>query len=242
MVIHLFEIDVPFHLIIFCCSCCAQNSDDGKSGTGKCICQPNFTGASCSSCKAGFFGFNCERCPTCVNGRCSDGRSGSGKCICNSGWEGARCDQRVNNACPAGQWGTQPNCQPCPACVAGSCNGASGECECQTGWSGTLCDRCANNYYGNDCQRCPNVCYNGFCLDGRFGSGEWYLSAFVVCRFFSIDPSIVFPISFCSYGYAGDTCSLCANGFYSFDCKRCQNCGRGTISFFSFFVLNISDY
>ena len=61
---------------------------------GECTCDPNWTGALCNSCVAGFAGPNCLQ-PVCRVG-CQTSTATCltpGTCTCNSGWSGNNCTQ-----------------------------------------------------------------------------------------------------------------------------------------------------
>ena len=50
---------------ILCPACVAGQGtcDSGRTGSGKCVCLPNFSGNRCQSCAEGFFGSRCEALP-----------------------------------------------------------------------------------------------------------------------------------------------------------------------------------
>ncbi len=143
--------------------------DDGVSGDGSCACAEGYDGASdancsqcllgfdieqncqkclsnwngnmdCTQCATGYYGANCEPCPTCVHGGscASDVNNKDGCSDCNPGWAGPDC-----NECAKGYYG--PNCVSCPECVHGgtcysSIENSVGCVDCNEGWAGPSCE------------------------------------------------------------------------------------------------------
>jgi hypothetical protein len=186
--------------------------------TGKCSCYTGAVGALCDTCDFGFFGANCTRCGSCINGYCRDGSFGDGTCSCTSGFTGPKCESCLNGF--FGQF-----CAPCPLCKNGLCDdgvGGSGRCVCDRGWSGETCAVCAAGFSGPTCgaplSMCganqfgePPNCRNctacdatgGYCDSGPTGTGN----------------------CICNFARAGRDCSSCAAGRYGADCIPCPNCG-----------------
>ena len=177
--------------------------DDGRTGTGECLCDvpgQMWTGVDCNTCQAGFWGEQCmQGCPSsntflCSgHGSCSDGTTGFGNCSCHHGWVGDSCSL----GCPglgsdSGVCGGHGDCYP------GS-RGAA--CECHRNpingyWAGFECATCASGYYGIRCTRtCPG--------DGGPCSGRGVLPS---CN-------VVTGECKCQSGWAGPGCNVeCAGG------------------------------
>eukprot|EP00948_MAST-09A_sp_MAST-9A-sp1_P004028 g4028.t1 len=162
--------------------------DTTTSGSsGKCICRSHFQGVDCSNCKfprvdpsnpkdsiekcsscaMGYYGTNCDACPsssqtlsasTICNGHgLCDGSgtsSGTGKCLCQDGWNAT-----VNcSSCSPGYWALSDTaCQKCDCyapedilkteCKMYVCSGGRGTCAadhahcwCNVGWGGDSCE------------------------------------------------------------------------------------------------------
>ncbi|XP_030632865.1 stabilin-1 [Chanos chanos] len=117
--------------------------DDGKTGTGGCICNPGFKGTACELCKPHYYGSNCTACNCTVHGKCDDGSEGDGSCACEEGWTGSQCESKieVKPVC-------SPECHHNAVCLPGN------QCECQSPYEGN----------GYNCTA-PDLCseYNGGC-------------------------------------------------------------------------------
>ncbi|XP_050077914.1 cysteine-rich with EGF-like domain protein 2 [Anopheles maculipalpis] len=141
-------------------------------------------------CPDGFYGPNCEPCPTCFgNGKCKGNgtRKGNGKCACDEGYAGDNCDSCTEEYYPAFRDDTKLLCSRChKACAAGGCTGAGpNACRvCRSGWvmdagrGGCVdvdecikeapCSRqqfCVNNEGSYSCLECDKSC------DGCSGDG-----------------------------------------------------------------------
>ncbi|CAG8488392.1 4836_t:CDS:2 [Ambispora leptoticha] len=156
-------------------TCSPECSSGGFcSSKNQCTCKTGFTGQLCDQCLPGFFGPNCQPCPSsCDNTThftCDDGLTGTGKCNlnkCAPGFNGTHCD-----TCAAGFYG-YPACQPCN-CGNGVCD-SQGRCTCNAGWANdpnnnsTKCSIPKNGYYqsGGDVLPCSQGCIscqaNGIC-------------------------------------------------------------------------------
>lgn len=120
------------------------------SPEGKCICPPNFTGAACEQCAAGFFGPTCQPCPSSDGcKKCDEGITGSGRCL------------EVDS----------PTALQTCNCRNGQCN-SSGGCDCNPGWttasSGVSCSKCTTGFFSDsseNCRVCPLGCTA--CSDGQ---------------------------------------------------------------------------
>ncbi len=67
--------------------------DDGRAGSGACMCSADFVGAACDDCAPGYWGATCAACPACQNGGvCADGIDGDGTCACPEGYIGDLCE------------------------------------------------------------------------------------------------------------------------------------------------------
>ncbi|XP_065176911.1 fibropellin-1-like isoform X18 [Sycon ciliatum] len=111
---------------------CSPRCENGFCVGGRCLCQPGFTGRTCSntiitvcyggcanggtcrygscSCRPGYSGSSCQipSCsPSCANG----GTCVSGKCRCRSGYSGSYCQTRV----------CTPSCRNGQICILGQC-------------------------------------------------------------------------------------------------------------------------
>ncbi|EAU81977.1 FRAS1 protein [Coprinopsis cinerea okayama7 len=123
-------------------TCAPACSSSGLcNASGQCVCPPNFSGTSCESCAAGFFGPRCEPCPEgCED--CDEGISGSGRCL----------SQPISPSDPR-------SCD----CVNGECN-PDGTCTCNDGWQDGVegkCSQCTSGFFlsnSGDCSACDVGC------------------------------------------------------------------------------------
>ena len=104
------------------CSSTGSSSAPCDKSTGKCTCLPNFRGAKCDQCVAGYYGY-----PACLPCRCdpvgsfgTSCRSTNGQCSCRSQFQGRQC-----NKCQPGFYGF-PDCQKCQCNPAGTKSGPGG--------------------------------------------------------------------------------------------------------------------
>ena len=132
----------------------------------------------CNECKAGFWGLQCEACPSCHgHGQCSDGIDGTGQCVCEGNW-----DPRVDcEDCIAGFWGAAcmgecPRNEEGLICSGhGKCNDkdfGNGRCTCEDGMVGIKCDTkkeedkcsppCSELHGACDEEQGVCVCYDGY--------------------------------------------------------------------------------
>lgn len=79
-------------------------------------------------CPDGFYGPNCDPCPSCFgNGKCKGNgtRKGNGKCSCEEGYVGENCDGCGPEQYEAFRDAEKLLCSKChKACAAGGCTGA----------------------------------------------------------------------------------------------------------------------
>ena len=202
------------------CNPCAGHGtcSDGIHGAGTCACQATnasgfFTGLSCSSCVAGYWGTSCTaqcpggaQSPCSGHGRCSDGTSGSGQCACVATpalgyWDGPACA-----VCRAGYYG--PGCAAvCPGAAGAVCAGhgqcadgvaGSGRCACYVGFVGDACEFL--------CPTAPSA--GGVSVCG--GHGECVAAASVALCVCHTDAARGF--------WAGALCGRCAAGYWGTGC------------------------
>ncbi|RVE52213.1 hypothetical protein evm_003132 [Chilo suppressalis] len=207
-----------------------------------CRCQHNTCGPQCAQCCPGFEQkkwrisqywdrFACEPC-NCHNHttECEYDASvdeqhqsldihgryeGGGVCKnCQHNTEGINCNKcRPTFYRPYGKkWGEIDVCRPCdcdPHFSTGNCEEETGRCECRPEFNPPYCDSCAYGYFDYpDCKPC--TCN----LNGTDGSHCTPVGGICPCK----------------YNYAGDSCMICADGYYSPECKNCE-CNRvGSVS------------
>ena len=148
---------------------------EGKTGDGRCTCDPGTYGANCQSeCPGG------HATPCYGHGACQDGRDGTGACMCQDHYFGPTC----HCLCPTGPNGTV--CGGHGSCDDGA--SGSGACACDAGYFGHACTEtcpgpahrpchgngaceggtcaCDAGFYGPDCgQACPTPLSTGTCED-----------------------------------------------------------------------------
>ncbi|XP_065833094.1 protein jagged-1-like [Oscarella lobularis] len=178
---------------------------------GECICDPGWTGSTCSNI--------CVPKSGCKHGFCQSGND----CICQPPWFGPLCDQD-GSAC---------NSRPCEN--GGTCSVISNgfSCDCPSGFTGSTCtvdmNLCQSNpcMHGATCQNLPNgfecKCRPGY--TGHFCSTEINECLSNPCVY-GICSDLVNAFSCrCHYGYTGRRCDAdsdeCASGL--------NNCGANTV-------------
>eukprot|EP01137_Pigoraptor_chileana_P024683 Opistho-2@92974 len=191
---------------------CAKNRacacKDGIAGDGTCnLCttpKQNFDASiACNDCLPIYYGVNCTKNCSCVNGVSNSGINGTGNCTsCNPKYFGQNCDQ--NAACQNGT--PRMTDGVCTECMDGyfgpTCNDA---CTCKnggtckqniTGDGKCLLGTCQNNYFGDNCDKNCG-CVKGVCNQS---------SSAGVCR---SDEGYN-----CEQGYFGANCTdcLCVHG------------------------------
>ncbi|KAL4646353.1 stabilin-1-like [Arapaima gigas] len=142
--------------------------DDGKRGTGNCVCYTGFTGTACELCATNHFGPNCSACACTNHGKCSDGLDGDGSCFCEEGWTGDQCQYKLGEK-PV----CSPECHPNAVCQLGNI------CQCESLYEGdgrncTAPDLCSE--YNGGCDAHANCTQVGVkvtcsCLPGYTGDG-----------------------------------------------------------------------
>ncbi|MFK7986132.1 MAG: hypothetical protein AB8I08_08875, partial [Sandaracinaceae bacterium] len=162
---------------------CTETTCNGRgvceltAGVVSCDCEPEWAGAACDACAAGYHtdgmgGCTMDAClpNPCVSANrsvCSADGSGGYDCACDAGFheEGAACV--VDETC------TSSSCNGRGSCTA---PGGVVMCGCETGWTGTYCDGCdeAMGYHDDGAGDCttdvclPNPCTvpnRGVCTD-----------------------------------------------------------------------------
>ncbi|XP_051176779.1 protein jagged-1-like [Leptopilina boulardi] len=115
----------------------------GRCSSGRCICDPGYTGVHCHE------NINDCRGDPCINGGTCVDLVNSFQCICREGWSGDLCDQDVNEC-------INSPCRNNGTCVDGV---ADFTCICHDGWKGKTCALQAGH-----CE--PETCrHGGVCRD-----------------------------------------------------------------------------
>ncbi len=111
-------------------------------------------------CAGNYYGKNCDKPVTCINGTPSKGINGDGHCLeCDSGYWGKDCLSNVIS------------CQHGTPKLGVNGDGTCAECAAGTGWSGLTCNICAGDYWGEDCDK-KATCLNGVADNGVSGNGH----------------------------------------------------------------------
>uniref|UniRef100_A0A8C5KKY7 Laminin, alpha 5 n=1 Tax=Jaculus jaculus TaxID=51337 RepID=A0A8C5KKY7_JACJA len=192
--------DQPLDSPHVCRRCdCESDFTDGtcEDMTGRCYCQPNFTGERCDACAEGFTGFpHCYPVP-------SFSHNDTGEQVLPAG-------QIVNCDCNAA--GTQGNaCRKDPRV---------GRCVCKPNFQGAHCELCAPGFYGPGCQRecgSPHSPSLTGCLD--------HPSAACGCSSPGAAEGLCDPDSgqcLCRPGFEGAACERCAPGYFHFPLCQCE--------------------
>uniref|UniRef100_A0A8C9RKG4 Stabilin 1 n=1 Tax=Scleropages formosus TaxID=113540 RepID=A0A8C9RKG4_SCLFO len=142
--------------------------DDGKRGTGNCMCHGGFTGTACELCATNHYGPNCTACACTAHGKCDGGLEGDGSCFCQEGWTGDQCQLKL-----AEKPICSPECHPNAVCQPGN------TCQCELLYEGdgrncTAPDLCSE--YNGGCHTHANCTQVGVnitctCLPGYTGDG-----------------------------------------------------------------------
>ncbi|XP_050402644.1 multiple epidermal growth factor-like domains protein 10 [Patella vulgata] len=107
--------------------------------------------SSCSVCKPGWYGTNCQqRCNEgCLNTTCT---KSNGSCsICKSGWYATNCQERCSEGC-----------------LNITCSKSDGSCSvCKPGWYGTNCDSVCSGNCNDGCNKSNGICNE--CKQGYVG-------------------------------------------------------------------------
>jgi hypothetical protein len=176
-----------------------ENCEDvclrGRTVGKKCICEENWSTASCSvPCPVDpLTGRICSG-----NGTCNSGATQSGTCSCfprgQPTYFGPVCLQKC----------TVELCRRRTPYINPQCNPATGVCECQDNtqghWSGDVCAVCMRGYWGPACKEECQCSGHGSC-DMNTGECECFASAEL------------------GY-YSGQNCNQCANGYIGQNCER----------------------
>ncbi|KAL7044656.1 hypothetical protein ACKWTF_002015 [Chironomus riparius] len=196
------------------CECSDHGSVNNicDSVTGKCTCQPNFTGKLCNQCDVGYtnVSLKCTPCDCNLNGSKNQNcDTNSGQCECKINVHGQKCDE-----CDEYFFGLNfDGCEGCNCHVSGSedrvCNSKTGQCKCRLHVVGRTCDRCENGYWNLDSKKGCEECLCN--VDG---------SEHNICDIHTGQCA-------CKNGIEGAKCDKCKNGYYGFSangCKKCNTC------------------
>ena len=175
-------------------------SPSAPPDSSKCVCQPGYSGATCSVATACSVGsVECDG-----NGKChTDMRTGAARCLCNDGFTGAKCEEA--RSCPKGI--QMDN-------LKSECSG-KGTCDKDGGY---FC-RCDPGYTGSRCEVVPLACNpptcgdNGSCKYGRCLCKAGFLGA--ACDRQQSDS--------CKIDAAGRPCGGPANGICFYGKCICVN-------------------
>lgn len=180
-----------------------------------CNCREGYTGATCSSCAAGFFGDPRIEGQVCRPCECSGNIDPqhpescdtlTGECkLCLNNTAGTAC-----NLCKPFFYGDAvlaKDCRSCDCDETGTdfCDNTVGTCHCLPNVVGEKCDRCEDDHYGFESRRgcrsceCGVAAYSTQCEDL---TGE--------CR--------------CKPGVTGRQCDRCAPGFFNYTADGCVPC------------------
>jgi len=205
------------------CSTGNSRCDDGKNGTGACLCNHGFDHSSpsdpaCDVCLSGRYGPDCLLCTCGVGGICDEGINGTGACTCAMGW--AQSNPISPNSpcdiCRVEHYGS--DCLECPmSCDQGICDqgiNGTGNCLCSEGFANTNatdlmspCSDCAEGHYGLFCEQC--TCGSGTCDQTLYGNGNCTCNPGWRQSNPSNDTS---PCDVCDSGFYGDNCAPCLCG------------------------------
>jgi laminin alpha 3/5 len=144
---------------------CNQIGSENDACFAPCRCKFGYLGPYCDKCIDGYFGF-----PNCTECGCGEGRSSlncdavSGQCQCRQGYTGLKCGECENGYYSnsygevAGQVKASLMCSLCNCNQQGTteeiCSkDLSGVCLCKPNYTGERCDRCAEGFFGPQCER-----------------------------------------------------------------------------------------
>ena len=157
---------------------------------------------------------------------------------CDQGYVGNDCED-----CDINYFKQDSLCLECPDCNLDGICSSSGICLCQVGHAGNNCQICCPNFYGEECESCPDCGENATCDDGKNSSGDCIchdnyekneegecveqeedcvngeLNADNECECeegWDINPETM-------------VCDVCETNYYGLTCQECIDCGlQGT--------------
>ena len=149
--------------------------DDSTIGieAGQCNCKKYVTGLQCTECVTGYFQLSATNSEGCTQCNCNAAGTlnnqimchiSSGQCVCKQNVIGIKCSN-----CQKGYYGLSYinplgcypcNCNPFGSLAADECHSLTGQCTCKDKFEGRACDRCAQGFFGPNCQPC-NCNLNG---------------------------------------------------------------------------------
>lgn len=200
--------------------CNSNGTCNDTTGLVICECNAGWTGITCEVCASGyhFNGSSCVADSVCNqdgadsadcsgNGSCDDS-SGVPVCTCETGWMGTSCD-----TCATDYHLFSGDCVLNEQCLATSCSGNGSclivdglvDCNCASGYTGTYCDQCAVGFHIDFLS--GNCVANEVCVDTSDPSAD--CSSHGACN----DTTGLVSCE-CDAGFAGDDCSVCANGYH----------------------------
>jgi len=205
-------------------SCSGHGECDDSSGVVKCVCEPGHMGGDCGKCTLLYQDNDndgaCE--PICLiaglncsyHGYCDDS-GGSPVCACIKGFTGDECQECEDGYHPLGN-----NCKPDESCQPDSCS-LHGTCSDNGGI--VVCD-CKPCYAGKDCSKCSDLCQDhdgdGVCIT-KCANSVLDCHGHGTCSDWSGT-----PVCICDFGYAGDECQDCVDGYHPLgdDCEPDIKC------------------
>jgi len=219
-------------------TCAADGS--GWGAWGACSCNAGYTGATCSSCAAGYYlqGGTCHS-DTCTpnqqgdQGACSNdgyqtclanGSGWNGTCVCNSCYTGLMCASCAANCYFNGTSCVLDGCVPnaVNSDTTGCSNNGTRTETCAADGSAygawTACS-CNAGYTGATCSSCAtgyylsgSSCVSDTCTPSQVGNpGACSNNGTQTC---AADGSGWNGVCVCNTGYTGATCGSCATGYF----------------------------
>ncbi|KAA1071388.1 hypothetical protein PGT21_005687 [Puccinia graminis f. sp. tritici] len=190
---------------------CGSGGSCNRS-TSTCECKTGYTGPRCDSCGSGYFGIDCQRCPSCdksPESTCDDGTTGTGTCI--------SLNPNLNKAQKLFSI-SENNCN----CLNGVCTGTT-SCLCSSGWTtsssnGTLCAECMAGFFldsRGECVACGPACES---CTGPSGICQSCVQGFELSK---NDSKTCVPSTINLNGAAPTSCS---DGFFNSQNSTCAQC------------------